>query len=343
MKRNHENLQIETPTKRLRTVQDRDDSFVDSIDRKIHNNDEFRSTTGKENSPHQTNRISDDGDDEVDDEKLTTENPSNHRSLPTPINQPGKQPDAGIISRIYVENFMCHRKLRIDLCSNVNFIHGQNGSGKSAILAALQICLGAGARRTHRARNLKDLVRKESQANYAKVQVTLLNKGPDAFKHDVFGDSITIERTISLGGSYNGYKLLGTDGKEKSRSKKELVALLDQLNIQVENPVAVLDQEEAKKFLMGKPEDKYDFFMKATELERLDRSYAYTKDKIYEMEDAISRMKNHIKPLSENVKKLYTIPMEDLNILAAMDLEKMVPLYGIMAKKVKENAIRLGE
>ena len=45
----------------------------------------------------------------------------------------------------------------------------------------------------------------------------------------------------------------------------------------------------------------------------------------------------------KNVTKLYTIPMEDLNILAAMDLDKMVPLYGIMAKKVKENAIRLGE
>ena len=33
--------------------------------------------------------------------------------------------------------------------------------------------------------------------------------------------------------------------------------MLDQLNIQVENPVAVLDQEEAKKFLTGKAEDKY--------------------------------------------------------------------------------------
>jgi hypothetical protein len=30
-------------------------------------------------------------------------------------------------------------------------------------------------------------------------------------------------------------------------------------NIQVENPVAVLDQEEAKKFLTGKAEYKYNF------------------------------------------------------------------------------------
>jgi hypothetical protein len=49
-----------------------------------------------------------------------------HRNL----NAIGKPPEAGIILKIYVENFMCHRKLTVDLCRNVNFIYGQNGSGK---------------------------------------------------------------------------------------------------------------------------------------------------------------------------------------------------------------------
>ena len=204
---------------------------------------------------------------------------------------------------------MCHGKLTIDLCNNVNFIHGQNGSGKSAILAALQICLGAGARRTHRARNLKDLVRKEGNANYAKVQVTLLNKGPDAFRHDVYGDTITIERTISLGTVSNPYKLYGADdpkgnGKPKSTKRKDLDLLLDQLNIQVENPVAVLDQEEAKKFLMGRPEDKYIFFAKATDLERMDVHYASVVDSINELDVNSAKMGSNIEPMSVNVRKL---------------------------------------
>lgn len=71
----------------------------------------------------------------------------------------GKTPEVGIIVKIYCENFMCHRKLSVDLCANVNFINGENGSGKSAILAALQICLGARATVTHRARKIADLVR----------------------------------------------------------------------------------------------------------------------------------------------------------------------------------------
>lgn len=61
-------------------------------------------------------------------------------------------------------------------------------------------------------------------------------------------------------------------------------------NIQVENPVAILDQEEAKKFLTGKAEDKYKFFMKACELERLDNSYAHTVDKLDECENTKNRL-----------------------------------------------------
>lgn len=229
--------------------------------------------------------------------------------IPTPlksVNPAGKPAEAGVIKRVYVENFMCHRKLTVDLCRNVNFVHGQNGSGKSAILAAIQICLGAGARRTHRARNLKELVRKEAGSNCAgaKVRVTLLNRGDDAFQHDSYGDAITVERCISLRGGYNGYKLLDAQMREVSRSKKDLDAMLDQLNIQVENPVAVLDQEEAKKFLTGKPEDKYNFFTKATELERIDRSYASVVDNVDELQATNDRVRAKMSGAMENVKTL---------------------------------------
>ena len=153
-------------------------------------------------------------------------------------NPSGKPAEAGIIHSVSVENFMCHRKLTVQLCRNVNFIHGQNGSGKSAILAAVQVCLGANAKRTHRARNLKDLVRKESGSSCggAKLRVTLLNKGSDGYHPEIYGNYITVERSISLGSGYNGFKLLDEKGKERSRNKKDLFAMLDQLNIQVDNP-----------------------------------------------------------------------------------------------------------
>jgi hypothetical protein len=37
--------------------------------------------------------------------------------------------EAGQILLIVIENFMCHRKTRVDFCRNVNFVTGNNGSG----------------------------------------------------------------------------------------------------------------------------------------------------------------------------------------------------------------------
>ena len=47
------------------------------------------------------------------------------------------------------------------------------------------------------------------------------------------------------------------EGTIISRAKKDLDAMLDHLNIQVDNPCAVLDQESAKLFLKGNAKDKY--------------------------------------------------------------------------------------
>eukprot|EP00571_Detonula_confervacea_P004119 CAMPEP_0172311834 /NCGR_PEP_ID=MMETSP1058-20130122/15802_1 /TAXON_ID=83371 /ORGANISM="Detonula confervacea, Strain CCMP 353" /LENGTH=1228 /DNA_ID=CAMNT_0013025129 /DNA_START=30 /DNA_END=3716 /DNA_ORIENTATION=+ len=270
-----------------------------------------------DHDPNDDDDHDDDRDDDHDEEAPSSPKRSKKKGKATAKNSPmpkdrntnptGKPAEAGIIHEVYVENFMCHRKLSVKLCRNVNFIHGQNGSGKSAILAAIQVCLGAGARRTHRARNLKDLVRKEAGADCsgAKLRVTLLNKGADGYMPDVYGDYITVERIISMrSGGFNGYKLLDADMKEKSRAKKDLDAMLDQLNIQVENPVAVLDQEEAKKFLTGKAEDKYAFFTKATELERLDRTYASIKDNILEQVDTQQRARENIGGAIENTRLL---------------------------------------
>jgi DNA repair exonuclease SbcCD ATPase subunit len=62
----------------------------------------------------------------------------------------------------------------------------------------------------------------------------------------------------------------------------------------VENPVAILDQEEAKKFLTGKASDKYAFYMKATELERIDRTYQTTLDSMNDMVGQKARMEKNL-------------------------------------------------
>lgn len=75
---------------------------------------------------------------------------------------------------------MCHDALEVILNPNVNFIIGRNGSGKSAILTALTVGLGARANVTSRGASVKSFIKKGK--NTATIEVTLFNKGSMAYK-----------------------------------------------------------------------------------------------------------------------------------------------------------------
>ena len=119
---------------------------------------------------------------------------------------------------------MCHDALEVTLNPNVNFIIGRNGSGKSAILTALTVGLGAKANVTNRGASVKsinilhrmtffvgfpffymtflclDFIKKGK--NSATIEISLFNKGSMAYKPDVYGDSITVLRSIGTTSSY---------------------------------------------------------------------------------------------------------------------------------------------
>lgn len=56
--------------------------------------------------------------------------------------------------------------------------------------------------------------------------------------------------------------------------------------------------------MTGKPEDKYAFFTKATELERIDRSYATTLDNINDLKARKEEVEQTTQKTVTNVKKL---------------------------------------
>lgn len=72
---------------------------------------------------------------------------------------PNTPAECGIIERIDCYNFMCHEHFSVELGPLINFIVGKNGSGKSAILTALTICLGGKASVTNRGQSLKNFIK----------------------------------------------------------------------------------------------------------------------------------------------------------------------------------------
>ncbi|NXG74890.1 SMC6 protein, partial [Baryphthengus martii] len=180
--------------------------------------------------------------------------------------------EVGIIESIQLKNFMCHSMLGpFQFGSNLNFVIGNNGSGKSSVLTALIVGLGGKATATNRGSSLKMFVRDGETS--ADISITLRNQGRDAFKPEVYGGSIIVNQHINLDGS-RSYRLKSKSGTVISSKKEELLGILDHFNIQVDNPVSILTQEMSKHFLQSKNEgDKYKFFMKATQLEQMKEDY----------------------------------------------------------------------
>ena len=116
----------------------------------------------------------------------------------------------------------------------------------------------------------------------------LRNRGEDAYKpvwtcaslrlsdiafQELYGNSIIVERTIRREGA-SGYKVKNAQDKTIASSGAEIEAILDHFNIQINNPISVLNQDMTKTFLNSSDDtQKYSFFMKATLLESIRSDY----------------------------------------------------------------------
>jgi hypothetical protein len=74
-------------------------------------------------------------------------------------NQENHAAENGIIEEVVCTNFMCHAHLSMTLGPLINFVIGHNGSGKSAVLTALTLCLGGKATATNRGQSLKSFIK----------------------------------------------------------------------------------------------------------------------------------------------------------------------------------------
>ncbi|KAB5518749.1 P-loop containing nucleoside triphosphate hydrolase protein [Coniochaeta sp. 2T2.1] len=177
----------------------------------------------------------------------------------------------GILESITCVNFMCHERLHVELGPLLNFIVGENGSGKSAILTAITLCLGGKASATNRGGSLKSFIKEG--CDRASLSVKLKNMGDDAYRPDLYGDSIIVERTFSKTGT-SGFKVKSAEGQVISTKKSEVDEVVEFYALQVDNPLNILSQDNARQFLnASSASEKYRYFIEGVQLEQLDRDY----------------------------------------------------------------------
>nr|XP_018915412.1 PREDICTED: structural maintenance of chromosomes protein 6 [Bemisia tabaci] len=174
---------------------------------------------------------------------------------------------AGTILKLSLTNFMCHGNLQFELNPRANLIIGKNGSGKSAIQTAICIALGARAAATNRAVSLKKLIK--TKCHTAAIEIVLDNRGDRAYRPEMYGSKIIISRTFSE--SSSSLKLKSERGHLISAKKDELDRMLAYLQIQVFNPVAILNQDTARTFFAStNAAKKYEFFLRGTQIDEME-------------------------------------------------------------------------
>lgn len=264
-------------------------------------------------TPEQDNRVNHflDGTSEIDDDEDADSDDSSAQEAATQVLRERKARERqngniarenGILESVEVHEFMCHKHFSFSLGPLINFICGQNGSGKSAILTAIILCLGGKASTTNRGGSLKRFIKEGADAS--RIICRLKNQGEGSFMPEEYGDVIEIERHFSRAGT-TGYKIRSEGGRRIVSTKKaDLEAILDHFNLQIDNPLNVLSQDMARSFInSASASEKYKFFLKGVQLEQLDQDYNLLGEQLEAMRVKLERSEEDIKILETRMNE----------------------------------------
>jgi chromosome segregation ATPase len=135
------------------------------------------------------------------------------------------------------------------------------------------------------------------------LSVKIKNQGSAAYKPDIYGNSIIVQRHFSRSGT-SGFKIQNENGKLISNKKSDLEDILDVFALQLDNPMNVLTQDMARQFLNNSsPYDKYKFFFRGTHLEQLDSDYRILEESV----EGNERMMINLKEATRATKRAFDV------------------------------------
>ncbi|KAF5272537.1 hypothetical protein FQA39_LY07861 [Lamprigera yunnana] len=240
---------------------------------------------------------------------------------------------AGTIARIVVKNFMCHTHMEVDFKSNINFLIGNNGSGKSSIMTALIVGLGGKAALTSRGNNVKGFIK--SGESFASVEIILNNQGWMSYKFDDFGDKITIMRNFTSSGTSN-YKIKSSTGEIISSQLKDIQRICAYFNIQIDNPICLLNQDTARNFLNSKdPRQKFMLFTRATRLEAMHEEHEKMLHNQIEATRSMQPKERLYRELKNEINTLEQ-KMKDYDSISSLKEKSVVLQRELLWSKVKD-------
>jgi chromosome segregation ATPase len=218
---------------------------------------------------------------------------------------------------VRVQNLMIHGVETMHFSPRFNFITGRNGAGKSRMVVAVQLALGARSNSTGRGTNMNDFVcNADTKAN---IEVVLYNGGHNAYKPHEYGKYFVISRFLKRTGDRKStsstFGLQYTDPEEDETLKKapgkqgDLTRIRDEFlrcaHIKPDNPMVILTQQESKRMLNTQnPSALYEVFLQATNLHSLGEQFAVAKAAMEKYEDEAKELSKNIKLHEDTLRGL---------------------------------------
>jgi chromosome segregation ATPase len=229
----------------------------------------------------------------------------------------GNREVMGHIALVHLKDFMVHEDFEWRPGHNVNIITGKNGSGKSSVLQGIVLGLMYGSRQVGRYARIGDFVRRG--AMQAVIEVTLHNTGEEQYKPEQFGEQITFRRVIySSGKRSSTLELLREGGGVvygRDKGSQEGSRVLEWFNIQLENPLTVLQQDYAKDMLrVEKPGKLYGFFESATMLKQCREEYKKSEVELIQVDKNLVKIKQGISELQNEANTNKDIVTEGIKL-----------------------------
>ena len=133
--------------------------------------------------------------------------------------------------------------------------------------------------------------------------VNIKNGGDTGYQQDLYGSTNQVDRTINRSGA-SAFKLKSASGKVVSTKKGDLDEIRDYYALQLDNPISVLTQDQARQFLStASPSEKYKFFVKGVQLEQLYQDYEILADQIAQTEATFEDKKAHVSGLKIEMQR----------------------------------------
>ncbi|RDX92053.1 Structural maintenance of chromosomes protein 6A, partial [Mucuna pruriens] len=137
----------------------------------------------------------------------------------------------------------------------------------------------------------------------AVIQVEIQNEGEDAFKPEIYGDVIIVERRISE--STSSTTLRDHQGRKVVSRKADLLEIVEHFNIDVENPCVIMSQDKSREFLhSGNNKDKFKFFYKATLLQQVNDLLESISNEIIAAHGIVEELETAIRPIEKELNEL---------------------------------------